>query len=93
MATLLKENTLIGEDLIQTVVESYEGDWKELGREEVGEVGWTVCSLRQSAQGTQPNKMYVKVELSSQGRQQERRRTVGMSLLEFKLLGEEMGRV
>jgi hypothetical protein len=74
-------------------VDSYEGEWQELGREEVGEVGWSVCSLRQSAQGTQPNKMYVKVEMSSEGRQQDSHRTVSMSLLEFKLLGEEMGRV
>ena len=49
-----------------------------------------MLSLRQAGDGSQPNKMYVKVEVDKGG---PHAHCLTMTLLEFRLWGEEMRRV
>jgi hypothetical protein len=77
-------------DLLLALYESFLADdgSSQIGGSAFRDLEWSAVSLRQTADLQQVNKLYMKVEVSADSAGGEVRRTVNMSLLEFKVLVE-----
>jgi hypothetical protein len=94
---LLRENTILSEEHTELLTGLY-GEFAEtqgVGRMEEGnqaELQWSAVNLRQAARGEICNRLYMKVEVGDVREGVERSKTVSMTLLEFRVFAEEVGR-
>ena len=99
MGTLIKENTVIGEEVSAVLVELYQefssgGVEEAKGEEKIKGVKleWSAIALRKTFEGSNPNKMYMKVHVEHNPRGKVVGRTVNMTLVEYRLFAEDLSR-